>query len=196
MSPKVPLRSPHEITKPPFVRLVIVGDNWYDAVWVFTRNSVPSFAPSDENICALMLVFEMSPSVPLWSIHEITKPPFARLVILGEPWPNVVCVFTRNSVPTFAPSSENICALMLALEMSPSVPLKSSHVTTKPPFASSVISGRYCSVMAWRPAVSVLTRNSVPTLVPSLSNICALMSAPAISHHVTTNLPLVRHVIF
>src|SRR3954469_6555426 len=97
-----------------------------------------------------MLVPSLSSSVWLLSNQVTTKPPLARPVITGASWSSVVSVLTRNSDPTLLPSAT--CALMPVPQASPSVPLVSSQVTTKPPLASPVTVGA-----SWLPVVLVFT---------------------------------------
>ena len=60
---------------------------------------------------------------------------------------------TRNSPSIRAPLASNCCTYWKLLL---------SYETTKPPLASAATAGRH-----WLPEVSVLTRNSTPTVLPS-----------------------------
>jgi hypothetical protein len=69
-------------------------------------------------------------------------PPVRFAMAVGTP-PTVVVV-TGNSLPTLVPVASNTCALIDRGLASPSKPLLSLHVTTKPPLLKPVMVGKFC----------------------------------------------------
>ena len=197
VSPPVPLKSLHAMTKPPFASPLTVGAVCRLLVWVLTRNSLPALLPLASYLCALMAP-SGSPPNPLVSAQVMTKPPSANPATEGNCCEFAIEVLTRNSSPTLLPPASNSCALIDAPLASPPSPLVSSQAITKPPFASAVIVRS-----SWSPVVAVLTRISPPTLTALASNTCALTDTPLASpprrlssSQLTTKPPLASAVTF
>ena len=98
----------------------------------------------------------------------------------------------RPAVVPMACCSPKACALILRSLPSPSVPLWSAQVMTKPSSGRAAI-----AEVNWNDDACVLTRNSVPTLAPPASKTCALMSESLKSPllHETTKPPSTSAVI-
>ena len=132
-------------------------------------------APAAVNTWALTALLLASPPLTLLSVQVTTNPPSDRAVICAAFWPFAVAVLTRISDPTGAPAAVNSCALTALLLASPVAPptpkLVSCQTTTKPPFDRAVT---WATV--WSFSVAVLTRISVPVMVPAAVNTCALIA--------------------
>jgi len=82
----------------------------------------------------------------------------------------------RNSSPTLVPSRSNTCARTAWSDVSAPVALMSVQATTKCPSRNAAMVGAY-----WSETVVVLTRNSLPALVPSPLKICARIAPWSVS---------------
>ena len=91
--------------------------------------------------------------------------------MVGNSWCHEIVLLTWNSLPTGLPSDANICALMSKPFEYPFDKLASVQLITNPPPASPVTAGAVTL-----DKVTLLTRNSPPTGLPSDANICALTS--------------------
>jgi len=113
--------------------------------------------PSALNTCPRTALSAVSPPLWLLSVQVTTKPPSARPVMLGAPWPWLVVLLTRTSPPWGTPSASKTWARTAVRLVSPPLSLLSIQATAKPPFSSAVTSDCDCCR-----SVVVLTRNSPP----------------------------------
>src|SRR6056297_1345446 len=95
-------------------------------------------------------------------VQDTTQPPSSSLITYGSNWLDETNSLTRTSGPTGLPSTSKRC-WRIARPL-PSRPELSCHTTTKPPSVRAA-----ARAPSWLDAVELLTGNSLPTGVPSLS---------------------------